>query len=37
MDADLTERTNQGVVIGYDSRYESFGLAHLVAAVLKAY
>ncbi|CDW72796.1 glucose-bisphosphate synthase [Stylonychia lemnae] len=34
---DRNELANQGVVVGFDSRYESFGLAHMMAAVLKAY
>lgn len=34
---DRNDLANQGVVIGYDARYESLGLAHLLAAVLKAY
>ena len=34
---DRNDLANLGVVIGFDSRYESFGMSHLIAAVLKAY
>eukprot|EP00347_Sterkiella_histriomuscorum_P010251 403377011 len=34
---DRNDLANQGVVIGFDARYESFGLSNMLAAVLKAY
>ena len=34
---DRNDLANQGIVVGFDSRYESFGMAHLMAAVFKAY
>jgi hypothetical protein len=34
---DRNDLANQGVVVGFDTRYESFGYAHLMAAVYKAY
>ena len=34
---DRNELANQGVVVGFDSRYESLCMAHIIASVLKAY
>jgi phosphoglucomutase len=34
---DRNDLANLGVVFGFDSRYESFGLAHLMSAIFKAY
>jgi phosphomannomutase len=34
---DRNDLANLGIVVGFDSRYESFGLGHIMAAVFKAY
>jgi phosphoglucomutase len=34
---DRNDLANLGIIVGFDSRYESFGMAHIMAAVFKAY